>query len=154
MERGRKLWTNNSRGLVMVVVTREGEGEKDEKTLKPVERERRADLSDFPISAASQLANPFLGLPLESGKCESCGAAEPGKCEGMEVVMLLSLLLSDYTDRSLWVHRTTNSDISSFPRKRTEAVAEFSLLEMPKAEKQEGIGKFWVTFSMVPGLSM
>ncbi|XP_057502270.1 DNA-directed RNA polymerase V subunit 1-like [Actinidia eriantha] len=41
-----------------------------------------ASSSDFPISAASQLANPFLGLPLESGKCESCGAAEPGKCEG------------------------------------------------------------------------
>ncbi|KAL7183359.1 hypothetical protein ACSBR2_025711 [Camellia fascicularis] len=38
--------------------------------------------SDFPISHASQLSNPFLGLPLESGKCESCGAAEPGTCEG------------------------------------------------------------------------
>ncbi|CAL5350228.1 unnamed protein product [Camellia sinensis] len=38
--------------------------------------------SDFPISHASQLSNPFLSLPLESGKCESCGAAEPGTCEG------------------------------------------------------------------------
>ncbi|XAR54458.1 DNA-directed RNA polymerase [Bertholletia excelsa] len=38
--------------------------------------------SDFPISHASQLGNPFLGLPLECGKCESCGAVEPGKCEG------------------------------------------------------------------------
>ncbi|CAL5430084.1 unnamed protein product [Camellia sinensis] len=38
--------------------------------------------SDFPISHASQLSNPFLGLPLESGKCESCGTAEPGTCEG------------------------------------------------------------------------
>ncbi|GMQ09162.1 hypothetical protein CsSME_00052639 [Camellia sinensis var. sinensis] len=37
--------------------------------------------SDFPISHASQLSNPFLSLPLESGKCESCGAAEPGTCE-------------------------------------------------------------------------
>ncbi|KAL6989740.1 DNA-directed RNA polymerase V subunit 1, partial [Sarracenia purpurea var. burkii] len=40
-----------------------------------------SSISDFPISHTSQLANPFLGLPLESGKCESCGAAEPGKCE-------------------------------------------------------------------------
>ncbi|XP_052189577.1 DNA-directed RNA polymerase V subunit 1 isoform X2 [Diospyros lotus] len=38
--------------------------------------------SDFPITHASQLANPFLGLPLDSGKCESCGAVEPGNCEG------------------------------------------------------------------------
>ncbi|XP_059649269.1 DNA-directed RNA polymerase V subunit 1 [Cornus florida] len=38
--------------------------------------------SDLPISHASQLSNPFLGLPLESGKCESCGTAEPGQCEG------------------------------------------------------------------------
>ncbi|CAK9171045.1 unnamed protein product [Ilex paraguariensis] len=38
--------------------------------------------SDCPISHASQLSNPFLGLPLESGKCESCGTAEPGQCEG------------------------------------------------------------------------
>ncbi|KAA8519096.1 hypothetical protein F0562_013352 [Nyssa sinensis] len=38
--------------------------------------------SDCPINHASQLSNPFLGLPLESGKCESCGTAEPGKCEG------------------------------------------------------------------------
>ncbi|CAK9153111.1 unnamed protein product [Ilex paraguariensis] len=38
--------------------------------------------SDCPISHASQLSNPFLGPPLESGKCESCGTAEPGQCEG------------------------------------------------------------------------
>ncbi|XP_047340709.1 DNA-directed RNA polymerase V subunit 1 [Impatiens glandulifera] len=38
--------------------------------------------SDFPISHISQLGNPFLGLPLEAGKCESCGAGEPGSCEG------------------------------------------------------------------------
>ncbi|XP_017257953.1 DNA-directed RNA polymerase V subunit 1 [Daucus carota subsp. sativus] len=38
--------------------------------------------SDCPISHASQLSNPFLGLPLESGKCESCGTAEVGECEG------------------------------------------------------------------------
>ncbi|XP_057977242.1 DNA-directed RNA polymerase V subunit 1 [Malania oleifera] len=43
---------------------------------------RIASNSDFPISHASQLTNPFLGLPLESGKCESCGTAEPGKCDG------------------------------------------------------------------------
>ncbi|KAM0054761.1 putative DNA-directed RNA polymerase [Helianthus debilis subsp. tardiflorus] len=41
-----------------------------------------ASISDCPISHASQLSNPFLGLPLEVGKCESCGAAETGKCEG------------------------------------------------------------------------
>ena len=44
MVRGRKLWTDNGRGLVMVVVTREGKGEKDEKKLKRIERETRADL--------------------------------------------------------------------------------------------------------------
>ncbi|XP_074284698.1 DNA-directed RNA polymerase V subunit 1 [Silene latifolia] len=43
---------------------------------------RTSSISDCPISHASQLANPFLGLPLETGKCESCGTAEPGKCEG------------------------------------------------------------------------
>ncbi|KAM7512415.1 hypothetical protein LguiB_011290 [Lonicera macranthoides] len=41
-----------------------------------------ASNSDCPISHSSQLSNPFLGLPLEVGKCESCGTAEPGKCEG------------------------------------------------------------------------
>ncbi|KAK7840471.1 dna-directed rna polymerase v subunit 1 [Quercus suber] len=41
-----------------------------------------ASISDCPISHASQLANPFLGLPLEFGKCESCGTSEAGKCEG------------------------------------------------------------------------
>ncbi|KAK9282648.1 hypothetical protein L1049_010867 [Liquidambar formosana] len=41
-----------------------------------------ASISDCPIGHATQLGNPFLGLPLEFGKCESCGTAEPGKCEG------------------------------------------------------------------------
>lgn len=41
-----------------------------------------ASISESPISHVSQLANPFLGLPLEFGKCESCGTSEPGKCEG------------------------------------------------------------------------
>ncbi|XP_052621483.1 DNA-directed RNA polymerase V subunit 1 [Lactuca sativa] len=43
---------------------------------------RKASISDCPISHTSQLSNPFLGLPLEVGRCESCGTAEPGKCEG------------------------------------------------------------------------
>ncbi|GMH09852.1 hypothetical protein Nepgr_011693 [Nepenthes gracilis] len=42
----------------------------------------KSSISGCPITHASQLANPFLGLPLEVGKCESCGTAEPGKCEG------------------------------------------------------------------------
>ncbi|GAB4833587.1 hypothetical protein Ancab_031830 [Ancistrocladus abbreviatus] len=42
----------------------------------------KSSISECPISHASQLTNPFLGLPLEFGKCESCGTAEPGKCEG------------------------------------------------------------------------
>ncbi|KAG8391127.1 hypothetical protein BUALT_Bualt01G0155600 [Buddleja alternifolia] len=42
----------------------------------------KASISDCPISHASQLNNPFLGLPLETGKCESCGTGEPGQCEG------------------------------------------------------------------------
>ncbi|CAJ2666627.1 unnamed protein product [Trifolium pratense] len=41
-----------------------------------------ASISDSQISHASQLANPFLGLPLEFGRCESCGTSEAGKCEG------------------------------------------------------------------------
>ncbi|XP_010534197.1 PREDICTED: DNA-directed RNA polymerase V subunit 1 [Tarenaya hassleriana] len=41
-----------------------------------------ASISECPISHVSQLSNPFLGLPLECGKCESCGTSEPGKCEG------------------------------------------------------------------------
>ncbi|CAL0328767.1 unnamed protein product [Lupinus luteus] len=41
-----------------------------------------ASISDSAISHASQLSNPFLGLPLEFGRCESCGASEAGKCEG------------------------------------------------------------------------
>ncbi|KAG9151839.1 hypothetical protein Leryth_002107 [Lithospermum erythrorhizon] len=43
----------------------------------------KSSISDCPISHASQFSNPFLGLPLEGGgKCESCGTAEPGQCEG------------------------------------------------------------------------
>ncbi|PIA52516.1 hypothetical protein AQUCO_01000412v1 [Aquilegia coerulea] len=41
-----------------------------------------ASISGCPINHPSQLTNPFLGLPLETGKCESCGTAEPGQCEG------------------------------------------------------------------------
>ncbi|XP_026407957.1 DNA-directed RNA polymerase V subunit 1-like isoform X1 [Papaver somniferum] len=41
-----------------------------------------SSISDCPISHPSQLTNPFLGLPLETGKCESCGTAEPGECDG------------------------------------------------------------------------
>ncbi|KAJ4847214.1 hypothetical protein Tsubulata_008459 [Turnera subulata] len=41
-----------------------------------------ASVSDCSISHSSQLSNPFLGLPLEFGKCESCGTSELGKCEG------------------------------------------------------------------------
>ncbi|CAI8607472.1 unnamed protein product [Vicia faba] len=41
-----------------------------------------ASISDSQISHASQLGNPFLGLPLEFGRCESCGTSEAGKCEG------------------------------------------------------------------------
>ncbi|KAJ6945281.1 hypothetical protein NC651_000355 [Populus alba x Populus x berolinensis] len=41
-----------------------------------------ASISDCPISHSIQLTNPFLGLPLEFGKCESCGTSEPGQCEG------------------------------------------------------------------------
>ncbi|WOL06512.1 DNA-directed RNA polymerase V subunit 1 isoform X1 [Canna indica] len=43
---------------------------------------RRYSINECPISHPSQLGNPFLGLPLESGRCESCGTAEIGNCEG------------------------------------------------------------------------
>ncbi|XP_059312406.1 DNA-directed RNA polymerase V subunit 1 isoform X2 [Lycium ferocissimum] len=42
----------------------------------------KSSISDCPITHPSLLLNPFLGLPLEAGRCESCGTAEPGKCEG------------------------------------------------------------------------
>lgn len=42
----------------------------------------KSSISDCPINHSSQLSNPFLGLPLEVGKCESCGTSEPGQCEG------------------------------------------------------------------------
>ncbi|CAN6243084.1 unnamed protein product [Urochloa humidicola] len=39
-------------------------------------------INDCPVTHPSQLSNPFLGLPLEAGKCEACGASENDKCEG------------------------------------------------------------------------
>nr|XP_018632625.1 DNA-directed RNA polymerase V subunit 1 isoform X8 [Nicotiana tomentosiformis] len=42
----------------------------------------KSSISDCPITHPSLLLNPFLGLPLEAGRCESCGTAEPGQCEG------------------------------------------------------------------------
>ncbi|XP_065868139.1 DNA-directed RNA polymerase V subunit 1 [Euphorbia lathyris] len=41
-----------------------------------------ASVNGCSINHSSQLTNPFLGLPLEFGKCESCGTAEIGQCEG------------------------------------------------------------------------
>ncbi|CAI0461874.1 unnamed protein product [Linum tenue] len=41
-----------------------------------------ASVSECPISHSTQLTNPFLGLPLEFGKCESCGTSEVKECEG------------------------------------------------------------------------
>ncbi|CAI0400152.1 unnamed protein product [Linum tenue] len=41
-----------------------------------------ASVSECPISHSTQLTNPFLGLPLEFGKCESCGTTEVKECEG------------------------------------------------------------------------
>lgn len=50
--------------------------------LTTYEEIHKASVSGCPVTHASQLTNPFLGLPLEFGKCESCGTSEPGKCEG------------------------------------------------------------------------
>jgi DNA-directed RNA polymerase-5 subunit 1 len=37
----------------------------------------------FPITHGSQLQdNPSLGLPLQVGSCESCGATQLDRCEG------------------------------------------------------------------------
>ncbi|KAL0425708.1 UNVERIFIED_CONTAM: DNA-directed RNA polymerase V subunit [Sesamum radiatum] len=55
----------------------------------------KASISDCPISHASQLSNPFLGLPLETGKCESCGTAEAGQCEGMQIYSSCFLLMEE-----------------------------------------------------------
>jgi DNA-directed RNA polymerase V subunit 1 len=45
-------------------------------------------INDCPVTHPSQLANPFLGLPLEAGKCEACGASENDKCEGAQWVFI------------------------------------------------------------------
>lgn len=51
----------------------------------------KSSINEFPINHPSQLLNPFLGLPLEAGKCESCGTAEPGQCEGKQESILRTL---------------------------------------------------------------
>lgn len=48
--------------------------------------QRTYSINDCPVTHPSQLGNPFLGLPLETGKCESCGASENGKCEGSHMM--------------------------------------------------------------------
>lgn len=55
--------------------------------------QRLASISDAGINHASQLSNAFLGLPLEFGKCEACGATEPDKCEG-KLVMFFGYLFN------------------------------------------------------------
>lgn len=47
-------------------------------------------VNECPISHPSQLVNPFLGLPLEFGRCEACGTAEPGQCEGLLLFLAFS----------------------------------------------------------------
>jgi DNA-directed RNA polymerase-5 subunit 1 len=38
---------------------------------------------EFPLKHPNQLSgNPALGLPLQFGRCDSCGAADLAKCEG------------------------------------------------------------------------
>lgn len=90
-----------------------------------------ASISDCPISHSSQLTNPFLGLPLEFGKCESCGTSEAGKCEGQYLSLITCVCVYDFslfymillekkfefalfsTSRSFWIHPLANSYISS-----------------------------------------
>lgn len=87
-----------------------------------------ASISESPINHASQLSNPFLGLPLEFGKCESCGATETDKCEGRPVPSLPYFCsyifcwnsLSDidlcfYIFRSFWVYSAASANIPSCP---------------------------------------
>jgi hypothetical protein len=38
---------------------------------------------EFPLKHPNQLSgNPALGLPLQFGRCDSCGATDLAKCEG------------------------------------------------------------------------
>uniref|UniRef100_A0A453N110 Uncharacterized protein n=2 Tax=Aegilops tauschii TaxID=37682 RepID=A0A453N110_AEGTS len=43
---------------------------------------RTYSTNDCPVTQPKQLRDSFLGLPLETGECNSCGASENGKCEG------------------------------------------------------------------------
>lgn len=41
----------------------------------------KSSISGCSITHPNLLLNTLLGLPLKAGKCESCGAVEPGQCE-------------------------------------------------------------------------
>ncbi|GJN19018.1 hypothetical protein PR202_gb06248 [Eleusine coracana subsp. coracana] len=51
-------------------------------SLSTEEEIRTYSNNDVSVNHPSQLSNAFLGLPLEAGKCDSCGASENDKCEG------------------------------------------------------------------------
>ena len=84
--------------------------------------QRLASISDAGINHASQLSNAFLGLPLEFGKCEACGATEPDKCEGklamfscylfLTLVVIILMFVSSFF-RSFWVYSSACANIPS-----------------------------------------
>jgi DNA-directed RNA polymerase-5 subunit 1 len=49
---------------------------------------------EFPLKHPSQLSgNPALGLPLQFGRCDSCGATDLSKCEGTSLYYEINLFL-------------------------------------------------------------
>ncbi|KAI4974348.1 hypothetical protein ZWY2020_047628 [Hordeum vulgare] len=55
-------------------------------------------MEEFPVAHPGQLTrNPALGLPLQLGHCDSCGATDLAKCEGMDpsVYDMMKTMLAD-----------------------------------------------------------
>ncbi|CAJ1978051.1 unnamed protein product [Sphenostylis stenocarpa] len=115
-----------------------------------------ASISDSSISHASQLSNPFLGLPLEFGRCESCGTSEAGKCEGhfgyielpvpiyhpshiSELKRMLSLVCLNCL--KLRKAKEGNAAQVSIREVKSSEGASYLALKVPKSKKLDG--GFW-----------
>ncbi|KMZ59619.1 DNA-directed RNA polymerase [Zostera marina] len=86
---------------------------------------KHSSANDRSITQVSELKSPFLGLPLKSGNCESCGAAEHADREGrfgfikLPTLIFHPLHISHLKDmlsllclKCLNLNNATNDDIS------------------------------------------